>query len=237
MRVLAISYEREAGPGVFTDAMRERGIEMDEWARELGDEPPADPASYDAVLCLGGAMNVDEEAKHPWLPEQKSLLKGLLDAEAPLLGVCLGSQLLAEAAGAVPGRARRPEIGWFDIEVNEEGARDPVFGPLAPRFSGFLWHSYEAPLPPGGVALASTEVCLQGYRIGERAWGIQFHAEVTGPDAEHWIDDYRSDADAVRIGIDPKVLRQQTRAAIGPWNAIGRGLCGRWLDAVAVGAR
>ena len=234
MRVLAITYEREAGPGVFAEAMRERGVVMEEWARERDEDPPADPRSYDAVLSFGGAMNVDEEEKHPWLREQKDLLGELLGAEVPLMGVCLGSQLLAEAAGAAPGRAKQPEIGWFDIEVNEEGARDPVMGPLAPRFNAFLWHGYEAPLPPGGVALAHSEVCLQAYRLGERAWGVQFHAEVTGPDAEHWIDEYRSDPEAVRIGLDPDALRQQTRAAIGPWNAIGRQLCGRWLDAVAV---
>jgi GMP synthase-like glutamine amidotransferase len=233
MRALAITYEREAGPGVFADAMAERGVRLDEWARERDQDPPADPHSYDAVLSFGGAMNVDEEDRYTWLREQKDLLAELLDAEVPLLGVCLGSQLLAEAAGAAPGRAERPEIGWFDIEVNGDGAKDPVMGPLAPRFNGFLWHSYEAPLPPGAVALASSEVCLQAYRVGERAWGIQFHAEVTAADAEYWIDHYDNDADAVRMGFDQEVFRRQLRAAIGPWNALGRDLCGRWLDTFA----
>jgi GMP synthase (glutamine-hydrolysing) len=234
VRALAITYEREAGPGVFADAFAERGIALDEWARELGDEPPADPHGYDAVLVLGGAMNVDQEDRHPWLAGQKDLLRELLHAERPLMGVCLGSQLLAEAAGSTPGRASRPEIGWLDVDVSEEGARDPVMGPLAPRFNAFLWHSYEAPLPPGGIALAHSDVCLQAYRVGERAWGIQFHAEVSAADAEYWIDHYDDDADAVRIGMEPDALREQTRAAIGSWNALGRGLCGRWLDAVAV---
>ena len=234
MRALAVSYEREAGPGVFTEAMRERGFTLDEWARERDDEPPADPRSYDAVLSLGGAMNVDQEDKHPWLREQKDLLKELLDAEMPLLGVCLGSQLLGEAAGASPGRAERPEIGWFDVEVEGEGFRDPIVKALAPSFEAFNWHSYETPLPPGAVALARSDVCLQAYRIGERAWGIQFHAEVTAADAEHWIDDYRSDENAVKIGLDPDQLREETRAKIGSWNQVGRELCGRWLDTVAL---
>lgn len=234
MKALAITYEREAGPGVFADAMRDRGVVMEEWAREVDDEPPADPGSYDAVLSFGGAMNVDEEEKHPWLREQKDLLKELLDAERPLLGVCLGSQLLAEAAGATPGRAKTPEIGWFEVRVEGEGFRDPLMKPLAPKFTAFLWHSYEAPLPPDAVPLARSEVCLQAYRVGERAWGIQFHAEVSLADAEHWIDDYRSDADAVKMGLDDEALRRQTREAIGPWNDLGRDLCGRWLDAVAL---
>jgi GMP synthase-like glutamine amidotransferase len=234
MRALAMTYERHAGPGVFGEAMRSRGVTLDEWALEQSDEPPADPSSYDAVLSFGGAMNVDQEDKHPWLSDQKALLRELLEAGTPLMGVCLGSQLLAEAAGASPGRAREPEIGWFDVEVEGEGFRDPLLKPLAPKFEAFLWHSYEAPLPPGAVPLARSEVCLQAYRIGERAWGIQFHAEVTLEDAEHWIDDYRDDEDAVRIGLDDDALRREVREKIGAWNELGRELCGRWLDAAAL---
>ena len=181
-------------------------------------------------------MHVDQERQHPWLGDQKALLRDLLEQGVPLLGVCLGSQLLAEAAGARARRASRPEIGWHDVEVTAAGAADPLLGPLAPRFEAFQWHSYECPLPPGATALAHSDVCLQAYRIGDFAWGIQFHAEVTGEDAEAWIDDYRSDEDAVRIGLDPDALRQQTRASIDEWNALGRALCERFLDAVATRA-
>ena len=117
------------------------------------------------------------------------------------------------------------------MELTAEGAEDPLLAPLAPRFTAFQWHSYEAPLPPGATALARSAVCLQAYRIGESAWGIQFHAEVSAADAEYWIADYRSDPDAVRIGIDPEALRVETRAAIGDWNRLGRELCGRFIDA------
>ncbi len=79
---------------------------------------------------------------------------------------------------------------------------------------------------------ARAEVCPQAYRIGERAWGIQFHAEVTAADAEKWIDDWREDEDAVRIGLDPDALRSETREKIAGWNRFGRDLCGRFLDAV-----
>ena len=81
--------------------------------------------------------------------------------------------------------------------------------------------------------LARSAVCLHAYRIGDSAWGIQFHAEVSAADAEHWIDDYRSDPDAVRIGVNPDALRKDTRVAIESWNELGRGLCGRFIDAVA----
>jgi hypothetical protein len=83
------------------------------------------------------------------------------------------------------------------------------------------------------VQLARSDACLQAYRLGDSAWGIQFHAEVTAADAERWIDDYRSDPDAVEIELDPEPLRKQTRVAIGSWNALGRGLCERFVEAAA----
>lgn len=233
MRTLAIVHQRDAGPGVFADAIRSYGAELDWWMPDEAPSPAREPRDYDAVLVFGGAMHADEDARHPWLRDEKALLRDLLEGGMPLLGVCLGAQLLAEAAGAPARPARRPEIGWYDVELTREGDGDPLLGPLAPRFEAFQWHRYEFPLPPGATPLARSAVCLQAYRIGEAAWGIQFHAEVSGKDVETWIDDYRSDEDAVRIELDPARLRRQTRAAIGGWNELGRGLCERFLAAAS----
>jgi GMP synthase (glutamine-hydrolysing) len=169
----------------------------------------------------------------PWLADEKALLAELLARGVPLLGVCLGAQLLAEAAGAPARRAREPEIGWYAVEASAAARADPLLAPLAAGFEALEWHSYEAPLPPGAVTLASTPVCLQAYRIGETAWGIQFHAEVTPQDFEAWLDDYRSDPDAVRVGLDAAALRSRTRAQMGAWNELGRGLCERFLEVAA----
>jgi GMP synthase (glutamine-hydrolysing) len=234
MRALAIVHQRDAGAGVFADEMRERGVELDEWLlTKRGTGPPREIADYDAVLTFGGAMHADQEDRHPWLRFEKDFLEALLDDGMPILAVCLGCQLLAEAAGGLARRAREPEIGWLEVEITDEGAAEPVIGPLAPSFTGFQWHSYEAVPPEGAAILARSPVCAQAYRIGERAWGIQFHAEVTAGDLAHWIDDYRSDGDAVRIGIDPRALRAETEGKIADWNRLGRELCGRFLDAVS----
>jgi GMP synthase (glutamine-hydrolysing) len=233
MRTLAIVHQRDAGPGVFADEMRDRGVELDEWLlTERGTGPPREIADYDAVLTFGGAMHADQEDQHPWLRFEKDFLEAVLDDGIPILAVCLGCQLLAEAGGGLARRGREPEIGWLEVEITDEGAADPVIGPLAPSFTGFQWHSYEAVPPQGAAILARSPVCAQAYRIGERAWGIQFHAEVTAGDLAHWIDDYRSDGDAVRIGIDPRALRAETEGKIADWNRLGRELCGRFLDAV-----
>lgn len=230
MRVLAIVQQPDAGPGVFAEAIRARGDVLDEWAPSRDESPPADPLGYDAVFSLGGAMNVDEGDRHPWLVREVALLGELLAQGTPLLGLCLGGQLLAKAAGASPRRAVRPEIGWHRVELTAAGREDPLLAPLAPRFEALQWHSYEFPLPPGAVALARSEVCLQGARLGERAWALQFHPEVSRADALHWVEDYRSDPDAVRIGVDPEALRTETEAKIDAFNRLGRELCGRWLD-------
>jgi GMP synthase (glutamine-hydrolysing) len=234
MRALAIVHQTDAGPGVFADEMRDRGWQLDEWLlSERGSSPPAEIADYDAVLTFGGAMHADQEDRHPWLRFEKDFLAAMLDDGMPMLAVCLGSQLLAEAAGGSARRVSEPEIGWHEVEVTEAASADPVIGPLAPGFTAFQWHSYEAVPPEGAALLARSPVCSQAYRIGERVWGIQFHAEVTEANIDKWIADYRSDEDAVRIGTDQEALRAETGRRIGAWNRLGRELCGRFLDAVA----
>ena len=229
MRALAIVHQGDAGPGVFAEAIRSSGAALDCWMPPASRPPATDPAGYDAVLVFGGAMHADQEREHPWLAAEKALLADLLQHDVPLLGVCLGAQLLAEAAGSRPRRASSPEIGWHAVDVSDEGAADPLLAPLAPRFEAFQWHSYEFVLPAGAVALARSDVCLQACRLGARAWAVQFHAEVTPEDADAWIEDYRSDEDAVRLDLDPDALRRQTRERIAAWNALGRSLCERFL--------
>jgi GMP synthase (glutamine-hydrolysing) len=231
VRVLAIVHQRDAGPGVFAEAIRDTGGVLDEWTLAERPQPPGDPFGYDAVMVLGGAMNVDEGERHGWIAEEEALLRELLEREVPLMGLCLGGQLLAAATGAKPRRASHPEIGWHQVEVTPEGKNDPVIGPLTPSFEAFQWHSYEFPLPLGAVPLAHSEVCLQACRLGKRAYAIQFHPEVSGADAMHWIDDFEADPDAVRIGIDPAVLGAETEKKIDAFNELGRSLCRRWIEA------
>ena len=230
MRVLAISHQPDAGPGVFAEEVRTRGHALDEWPLPGGDPAPADPAGYDAVMTFGGSMHADQEADHPWLAGEKVLLRELIEGGVPLLGVCLGSQLVAEAAGAAVEPAPAPEIGWLEVELTAEGAADPLLAPLAPRFTAFQWHSYRSPLPAGAVALAHSPLALQAFRAGERAWGIQFHAEVTERDATGWTARFEEDPKAVEIGLDPDELMGSIREQIKPWNEVGRALCGRFLD-------
>ncbi len=222
MRVLAITHGPSVGPGVFADAVRAAGHELVE--RQLPvDGVPTDDA--DAILVLGGAMHPDEEERHGWLRPELRYLEQQLERGTPMLGVCLGSQLIARAAGARVFRAVEPEVGWLPVEVTEAGTADSVASALPPRFDAFQWHHYTHDLPDGALELARSPVCTQAFRLG-RAWGVQFHPEVRAEQVESWLAE---DPDDV---ADPAALRAATRERIAAWNELGRRLCSAFLRAV-----
>ena len=221
MNVLALVHGEQVRSGVFADAIRGAGHRLEERSFLAG-RPELGGA--DAVIVLGGSMHPDQDDEHPWLPEETRVLRGLLDRGTPLLGVCLGAQMLARAAGGAVLPAPEPEIGWFDVEVTEPA--DPLLGPLPSRFEAFQWHSYTYELPPGAVEIARSPVCSQGFRLGDRAWGVQFHPEVTAAQIESWLADEDDPAP------DPERLRRETAGRIEAWNELGRALCRRFLAAV-----
>jgi GMP synthase-like glutamine amidotransferase len=196
-------------------------------------QPPPSVHDVDALMIFGGSMHVDQDDGHPWLAPEKQFIRDALDSGTPILGVCLGSQLLAEAAGAVPYRSPEPEIGWYDIEITEAGAADPVIGPLAPSVELFEWHHYVAPLPPGATCLARTPACLQAFRVeGKPAWGLQFHAEVTRENLFSWLDGWER-SEAVHTAFDPEAIRAASEQRIEEQNEIGRRLAERFLAEAA----
>ena len=225
MRVLSITHQPDAASGVFGDAVRERGHELDEWLISSDPEPPEPVESYDAVLVFGGAMHVDQEERHGWLREENALLQRFVAEDVPTFGVCLGGQLVAKALGAPVRRMPSPEIGWFDVDLTPEAADDPVFAGLPERFAAFQWHSYHFELPADGFALARNDRCLQGFRVGS-AWGIQFHPEVTPEDLAEWLRTADPNEDGP---IDVEALRAESEQRIEAWNELGRELCGRFL--------
>ncbi len=225
MHVLSVIHGNDARTELFAPAVTELGHELDEWSFAWHEPPPRPLDAYDAVLVFGGAMHADHDDRHPWLREETLWLEQLLVRRVPTLGVCLGAQLLARAAGSWVGPLEEPEIGWYEVELTDEGAADPVVGSLPRRFEAFQWHHYTYGTPPGAVELARSASCTQGFRLGETCWGVQFHPEVTESQVQGWIDDPLDPAP------DPERLRAETAAKIGSWNALGRRLCGAFLEA------
>ena len=223
MRVYAVVHERDAGAGVFG--------RFPIWIP--GEQPTPSLEDVDALLIFGGSMHVDQKDEHRWMSPEKQLIRDALAHGTPMLGVCLGSQLLAEAAGARPHRLEEPEIGWYEVEITDAGAADPVVGPLAPRAELFEWHHYAAPLPPGAVELARTPLSVQAFRIeGKPAWGLQFHAEVTRENLFDWLDGWE-DAEAAQTDFDPDAIRAASERRIEGQNEVGRGIAERFLAEAA----
>ena len=226
MHVLSVIHGKDARAELFAPVVEGAGHELDEWSFAWGAPPPRPLDSYDALLVFGGAMHADEDAHHPWLQEESLWLHQVLDRRTPVLGVCLGVQLLARAAGAWVGRMPDgPEIGWHEVELTEAGGADPVLGALPQRFASLQWHHYTYGLPAGAVELARSPACTQAFRLGEACWGVQFHPEVTRAQVEGWI------ADTDDPPPDPDALRAETRDRIGTWNELGRVLCASFLGA------
>ncbi len=213
----------EARAGIFGEVIQERGHQLDEWSLAWEEPPPQALDAYGAVLVFGGAMHADQDDRHPWLREENLLLARLLDLHTPLLGVCLGAQLIAKAAHASVGPAPEPEIGWYRVELTAAASGDPVLGALPPAFDSFQWHYYTHGLPAGAEELARSASCTQAFRLGDQAWGVQFHPEVTREQIEGWL------AEPTRGPVDAERISEETRARIGPWNELGRALCGAFV--------
>jgi GMP synthase-like glutamine amidotransferase len=222
VRVLALTHGPSVGPGVFEDAVRAGGHELVSWQLPTRGAPP-DDVDADAVIVLGGAMHPDEDEQHGWLGPELRYLQGQLERGTPLLGVCLGSQLIARAAGAEVFRASESEVGWFEVERTDAGVGDPLAEALPRRFEAFQWHHYTHDLPGGAVELARSRVCTQAFRLGS-AWGVQFHPEVRAEQIESWLAEDPADV------ADPEALRRATRDRIAAWNDLGRGLCTAFLN-------
>ena len=227
MRVLSVVHDAAVtgGGGLFEQVVLDRGDHLDRWVVDDGDAAPGSPAHWDAVMVFGGAMHPDQDAEYPWLTDEVAFLRRALAEGVPAIGVCLGAQLLARAAGAWVGPAGSAEVGWFAVETNDEGASDPVIGVLPRRFDAFQWHYYTFALPDGAVELAASAAVRQAFRLGDRAWGIQFHAEVDRRMLDRWFVEGASEL--------PKPIEQvraETDRLLGGWNEHGRALVNAFLD-------
>jgi GMP synthase-like glutamine amidotransferase len=188
-KALVIQHAATEGPGTIAPALRRFGLET-HYVRIFKDERvPREVEGYHALIVLGGPMGVYEEAKYPFITDELYLVEKTLKAGLPLLGICLGAQVLAAAAGARVYRGRKKEIGWYPVRLTTEGQGDMLFLGLPEELNVFHWHGDTFDVPPGGTNLASSELYTnQLLRVGKNAYGIQFHLEVTSAMIREWIE-------------------------------------------------
>jgi GMP synthase-like glutamine amidotransferase len=182
-------------------------------------------------------MDVWQEDEHPWLiPEKAVVREAVAERAMPYLGLCLGHQLLGEALGGRVGLMAAPEIGVLDVELTPEGAADRLFAGAGPTIKSLQWHGAEVSrAPPGAAVLASSPACpVQALRVGECAWGIQFHCEVTAETVPEWgrVPAYREALEAA-LGADAQAgFQAEAAAALPDFNASARVLYDNFMAVV-----
>lgn len=190
--VLVVQNIESEDSGVFGERMRELGVETETVRPYQGGEIPATVDSYSAVLIMGGPMNVDQAGRYPFLEGEKRLVCACRSSGTPLLGICLGSQVIADALGAPVYDSGTVEIGWYGLCLTAEATRDPLFAGLGPEMTVFQWHAQTFDVPGCGVLLAeSGGVANQAFRADDTIWGLQFHLETTEKHIRRWLEENR----------------------------------------------
>ncbi|MEP7054049.1 MAG: type 1 glutamine amidotransferase [Actinomycetota bacterium] len=209
------------------------GVDLDVVRVYAGEAVPTRlPAGYEALVVMGGSPNVDEE--HEWLGREMDLVRGCVGDGVPVMGVCLGAQVMAAACGGVVGRgALGPEVGAGSIHLRPEAQADPLFAGMPHIVEAVQWHWYGVErLPPGAAWLASSPAYPhQAFRLGERAWGIQFHPETPAHQVDQWTDE--DFAPILAAGLDPEVVRTESVALAGRMEADWRPFFDRFAALVA----
>jgi GMP synthase-like glutamine amidotransferase len=197
--ILIIKHIFIEGPGTLGEFFADTSWRVNTIELENGDAlPPLDECT--AVISLGGPMNVYETDKHPFLMTEEIFLRRALEKKLPVLGICLGAQLLAKSVGAPIYKAEQKEIGWQSVNLTEEGMRDNLFKGMDDVLDVFQWHEDTFDNPKQGRLLATSNICRnQAFRIGNCAWGLQFHLELTERMLENWLDYYKVDLDKDKL--------------------------------------
>ena len=234
VRVLVLQHIACEPPGVFEDVLRERGAELHRVELDEGEQLP-DWREFDAIVAMGGPMSVNDDADQPWLTAEKTLVGEAVRAGTPYWGVCLGVQLLASSLGARVYPGPEPEVGLLPVSMTGEARSDPVFGEAPHELVTLQWHGDTFDLPDGAVRLASSPAYAnQAFRF-ERAYGLQFHLEVSAEMAREWAEVPAYVASLERtLGAEraPAFLAAIEQRADAMRDE-GRALFERWLDRVA----
>jgi GMP synthase (glutamine-hydrolysing) len=182
----------------------EAGLEIVQWHAEKTPAPVDSLDGFSGLVSLGAFAGVEDESETAWMPFERKLIESALAIEMPVLGLCFGSQLLASVAGAEVGKSGSPEVGWYEVEMTEEAADDPLMSVLGPEPEVIQYHydTFRWPASPGRInpdpevsghevnILGTANGMNQAFRVGKNAWGTQFHIEMNLPTMLGWIASY-----------------------------------------------
>lgn len=236
-KILVVEHEANAGIGLVGERIRAAGIEMDVVGPEAGRDIPLTADGYAGVVVLGGTPGPTDDTDAAWLPQVRALIADSLATSTPFLGICLGAQLLAVVAGGVVAGVRKgAEIGLSELWLTANASEDPLLHDLPTELQAMQWHSLEVhELPAGSTSLCSSTRCPnQAFRVGESAWGLQFHLEALAATAEEWA---RQDSeDLHEAGLTPEQVIEPMRQSETELRQIWSTVADRWVEIVRVAA-
>ena len=222
--VLVFQHDPFEDLGFFADVLEKQGADYRVIRLFHGEMPAEEWEHVRALIILGGPMNVDEEDSFPFLRWEKRIIRAAIEEAVPMLGVCLGAQLIAATLGTAVFHGSVKEIGWSPISITPHGQVDSLLGYLPESATVFQWHGDGFDLPAGAIRLASSaHYSTQAFRVGKTIYGLQFHLEVTPAMISQWCDEDAACGDAreVKEPIDPRAHAEQSgelaRLAFGRW--------------------
>jgi GMP synthase (glutamine-hydrolysing) len=226
MRVLIFRHVPFEGAGLLESVLGDRGIGFDYADLYASDAPDVKPERYTALVFMGGPMSVNDDLAY--LRREEEYIREAVANDVPVLGICLGSQLIAKALGATVWRNSSKEIGWFGLRFTPAAGADPLFDGLQAE-TVFHWHGETFDLPDRAVLLASSDLCRnQAFRVGDRVYGMQFHLEVTPEMIADWTqqDQNCGDVRELTSPLDPyynaERMAELSRRVFGAWSDLAQ---------------
>ena len=227
-RVIALQHVGCETIGAIADALAAGDVAVDVARVFAGEAIPAELGQAAGLIVMGGPMSVYEHDRHPHLIQEMRLIEKALTQGRPVLGICLGSQLLAAALGATVRASGGQEIGWGQVTLAPAAATDPLFAGLPESFMALHWHGDIFDLPSGAELLASShQTAHQAFRCGASAYGLLFHLEGTGPGIDGMAKAFPDDL--AKVGLTHERLLDETRVHLPQAAKIGAEVFRRWV--------
>lgn len=228
MKVLISRHAAAEGPGYLADFLRHRHIAFDLVKVDAGEPLPDSIADYDGFVLMGGPMSVNDNL--PWIPRALDLIRAAVDADKPVLGHCLGGQLIAKALGGEVRRNRVPEIGWLPVRPVNCGVAHQWLDGCPPEFEAFHWHGETFSVPQGGLHILQSQDCFhQAFAVG-KTLALQCHIEVTADMVKDWIREMGQDLKVCATIQNPDQITADLYQRVRHLHTIADRIYQRWIE-------
>lgn len=228
--ILILQHEAHEGIGAWEPLFQAQGRKVSIRKLFEGEKVPVDEAlcEWDGIVLMGGSMSANDENKLDFIRDELKMVPQAIELKIPLLGVCLGSQVIAKALGAKVSRLPQGEIGWYPLHLGISASKDNLFGGLSGPVMMFQWHGESFELPSGSVHLAKSDLCPnQAFKYTDRVYGLQFHCEMTDSMVRDWVEKGREEI--LRAGLSPELILEKTPKFIPTLRHWATQIANKWL--------